>query len=89
MPAKGGVSVPVFECIFNGATSITSYTRSFDQTLYELLDNLYVVLISKNTVKREIVAGFFIKTSLTHNDGEDFQDVLEAALITSQNLSIY
>lgn len=88
MQKKGGVSIPVFECFFNGSDSITSFTRNFDQNLYERLPHLYVVCISKNKAKqRQLVGGFFIKTSYTHDDGADFQGALEQALLTSQNLS--
>lgn len=85
---KGGVSIPVFECLFNGSDSITSFTRSFNQALYEHLPNLYVVCLSKQKGRqRQLVGGFFIKTSYTHEDGADFQDALEQAVHTSQNLA--
>ncbi|UXZ97206.1 hypothetical protein K3169_04685 [Pseudomonas phytophila] len=88
MSKKGGVSIPVFECLFNGSHSITSFTRSFDQALYEHLPHLYVVCLSKSKGKqRQLVGGFFIKTSYTHEDGADFQNALEQAVHTSQNLA--
>lgn len=88
MAKQGGVSIPVFECLFNGGSSITSFTRDFDRALYEQLPHLYVVCISKNKFnQRQLVGGFFIKTSYTHDDGGDFQEALEMALRTSQNLA--
>lgn len=90
MSLKGGVSIPVFECLFNGPASITSFTRSFDQALYELLPNLYVVCIAKGSdERRKLIGGFFIKTSYHHSDGADFQDALNQAVYTSENLASF
>ncbi|MBA1245436.1 hypothetical protein [Pseudomonas japonica] len=87
MSEKGGVSIPVFECLFNGSESITSFTKEFDRSLYEALPHLYVVCIAKNTGKlKQLVGGFFIKTSYHHNDGYEFTAALHTALITSDTL---
>ncbi|MBA1290578.1 hypothetical protein [Pseudomonas japonica] len=87
MSERGGVSIPVFECLFNGSESITSFTKEFDRTLYEALPHLYVVCISKNKGKlKQLVGGFFIKTSYHHDDGHDFTAALHAALMTSDTL---
>lgn len=87
MSKKGGVTIPIFDCIYNGAESITSFERDFDEKLYEILPNLYTVCIADNSQgSRNIVGGFFVKTSYTHNNKE-FEDSLHAAALSSPNLS--
>ncbi len=89
MSRKGGVTIPVFHCVFNGYDSITSYMRDYDEGMYKILDNLYAVCVSDNSgSKRKIVAGFIVKTSYTHNDSEFFGAITEAAQ-SAKELSQY
>ncbi len=86
MNKKGGVSIPIFECIFNQAGSFTSFERDFDENLYMVLPNLYAVCIKDKSHKPHIIiGGFFIKTSYTHKEKE-FLDSLHAVVETSPNL---
>jgi len=86
MKQKGGVTIPVFECIFHGSESIESFIREFDKALYEALPNLYVICVAQTHGRvKKIVAGFFIKTSYTHHDKE-FLSVMTAALNSSEKL---
>ncbi|MGB8011035.1 MAG: hypothetical protein WCF68_05440 [Terriglobales bacterium] len=77
---KGGATIPLFHCFFDGDESITHFMDKFDPALYEALPYLYAVCIAKTTEKaKTVVAGFFIKTSYTHND-PDFMDALNLAV---------
>jgi len=68
---KGGLTVPVFDCIFHGQESIESFIREFDGGLYNSLPNLYAICFSDNSSSpRNIVAGCVVKTSFTHHDEE-------------------
>ena len=80
---KGGVSVLLFHCFFNGDESITHFMHEFDPALYKALPYLYAVCIAKTTKKaKTVLAGFFIKTSYTHND-PDFMDALNLAIVSA------
>ncbi|GKT25082.1 hypothetical protein [Acidovorax sp. SUPP3334] len=84
---RGGVSIPVFDCVFNGAESITSFTREFDPNFYRILPNLYAVCVATSSHgQKKIAAGFFVKTSYHHNDPE-FSTILASSLETSPNLA--
>lgn len=84
---KGGVSIPVFDCVFNGGESITSFTREFDPNLYKILPNLYAVCVATSMHgQKKIAAGFFVKTSYHHDDPE-FLNILSFSLETSPNLA--
>lgn len=49
MNKKGGVTIPIFHCVFNGYESITSFMRDFDLSLYKELENLYAICFSNNS----------------------------------------
>jgi len=85
MSKKGGVTIPLFHCIFNEYESITHFMRTYDEVLYKKLENLYAVCISDNSgPKKKIVAGFIVKTSYTHNDSEFLDAITEVALSTEE-----
>lgn len=87
MTKHGGVTIPIFHCVFNGHESITSFTREFDENMYRALPNLYAICLSDNSsAARKIVAGFFIKTSYTHQDPE-FLDAITAVAKSTKELS--
>ncbi len=89
MSIKGGVSIPIFECIFSEAGSFTGFERDFDEKLYMVLPNLYAVCIKDKSYKpHRIIGGIFVKTSYTHKDKE-FIDSLNAVVETSSNLGKY
>jgi len=86
MTKKGGVTIPVFDCIFHGVESIESFAREFDVGLYQTLPNLYGICLSDNSNgRRKIVAGFSVKTSYTHDD-EEFLPAITAAVVSSEKL---
>lgn len=71
MAGKGGVSVPLNWCTFNGFDSMLHDTFTTDTELLKLLTNVYAVCIARRDSKpREIVGGFFVRTSYTHDDPE-------------------
>lgn len=73
---KGGVTIPLFHCIFNGDESVTHFMREYDVSLYQTLPYLYAVCIARTVNKtKTVLGGFFVKTSYTHND-PDFVDAL-------------
>ena len=77
---KGGLSVLLFHCFFNGSESITHYMHDLDLELYRSLPNLYAVCIAETSKNRKkLTAGFFIKTSYTHHD-PDFVTTLSNAV---------
>jgi len=83
---KGGITIPIFDCIFHENESIESFRREFDEELYAQLPNLYVISVAKNIGReKRIVAGFFIKTSYTHHDKE-FSSVVSGAFNLSEKL---
>ena len=83
---KGGATIPLFHCFFNGDESITHFVDKFDPVLYEALPYLYAVCIAKTTKKaKTVVAGLFIKTSYTHND-PDFMDALNLVVVSKPAL---
>ncbi len=86
MSKKGGLSIPVLHCIFNGYNSVTHYVHELDREMYEALPNLYAICIADNHQSyKKIVAGLFIKTSYTHEEAE-FLDVLSAIVSTTPEL---
>jgi len=85
MTDQGGLTIPLFHCIFNNG-SITHYDRKYDAKLYTSLPNLYAVCIAnKNSGMRRVVGGFFVKTSYSHND-EGFIDAIAAAAQSATEL---
>jgi hypothetical protein len=57
---KGGVTIPLFHCIFNSDESVTHFMREYDASLYQTLPHLYAVCIAR-TVNRTktVLAGLF------------------------------
>jgi hypothetical protein len=83
---KGGVTILVFFCTFNGHESITSFTKDFDVGMYKCLPNLYAVcVVNKRGSSKNIDAGFIIKTSYTDNDPE-FRDVITGVVESCEEL---
>ncbi|MDX2503678.1 MAG: hypothetical protein QNL62_04265 [Gammaproteobacteria bacterium] len=81
------MTIPMFHCIFNGHESITSFIHDFDEKLYKSLPNLYAICISNNRGStKNIVAGFFVKTSYTHEDSE-FLDAITAVTKSNKELA--
>jgi hypothetical protein len=77
---KGGLSICLFHCVFNGFESLTHFTTTHPQELYDLLPNIYAVCIADNSDgQKKIVAGFVIKTSYVADD-EDFLGSLQNTL---------
>ena len=80
MPGKGGVTVPLNWCIFNGFESILHDTISTDRELLKQLPNVYAVCIAtRNSNPKTVVAGFFVRTTFSHNDA-GFQGALADAM---------
>ncbi len=76
---KGGLTIPIYHCIFNQG-SITHYLHEIDPDLLAQLPNLYAVCVAtKVSGRRNVVAGFFVKTSYTHQDRE-FGDACRGAI---------
>lgn len=68
---KGGMSVLLFHCLFNSNGSVTHFMHDLDIELYRSLPNLYAVCISDTSSnQKKITAGFFIKTSYSHQDSD-------------------
>lgn len=68
---KGGVSALLFHCLFNTDGSVTHFMHDFDVDLYHSLPNLYAVCIADTSSnQKNITAGFFIKTSYSHQDSD-------------------
>lgn len=83
---KGGITIPLFHCFFIDDGSVKSFMHHFDIELYESLQNLYAICVaSEVTHNRKIVAGLFIKTSLTHVDPE-FGNVLAEIVVATPRL---
>lgn len=87
MEQKGGVTIPVFDCIFDPTgQSIESFMRDYNEALYRSLPNLYAICITESGAgQRRIVAGFIVKTTYTHQEAE-FVLALSAALQSSEKL---
>ena len=87
MAEKGGVTILLFHCFFNEHESITSFMHSYDNELYNILPNTYAVCVAYNSVlPRKIPAGFFVKTSYTHDD-KDFVNALFGLVATTNGLN--
>lgn len=85
MTDKGGITIPLFHGIFKG-DSITHYDREFDENLYSSLPYLYAICIArKDRGMKKIVAGFFVKTSYSHND-EGFTAAIATAAQSAAEL---
>jgi hypothetical protein len=53
---KGGVTIPLFHCIFNGDESVTHFMREYDASLYQTLPHLYAVCIARTVNKTKTVS---------------------------------
>ncbi|WP_343742150.1 hypothetical protein [Herbaspirillum huttiense] len=84
---KGGVSIPLLECIFHQGISTTHFTYDFEPSLYDLLENLYIIVVANNSYRpRSIPVGIVVKTSYTHEDPE-FLSAVCSLLSESQNVA--
>jgi hypothetical protein len=80
MAGKGGVTVPLNWCVFNGFESIVHDTITTDRELLKRLPNVYAVCIAtRNSNPKTIVGGFFVRTTYTHND-QGFPEALAKAM---------
>lgn len=83
---EGGVSSPVLHCIFNSG-SITHYMHDVDPLLINQLPNLYAVcLANKVAGKRAVFGGFFISTTYSHTDVDNFGAACTSAISTMKEL---
>lgn len=81
---KAGVTLPVLDCVFNGAKSTESFGTQYAKGLYRVLPNFFAVCIADNSGgSRRMVGCFFVKTSYTHHDSE-FKDNPFAVLAASE-----
>ena len=75
----GGITIPIYHCIFNQG-SITHFLHEIDSSLTSQLPNLYAVCVARKVQgRRNVVAGFFIKTSYTHHD-QEFAEACRGAI---------
>lgn len=78
------VTCPIFYCTFNSDESITHFMNdvSEETALIESLPHYYGICLADNGYKpRKIVAGFVVKTNLSHEDvdfKETMLDVIQA-----------
>lgn len=80
MVEKGGVTVPLNWCIFNGFDTVVHDTLKTDEELLRKLPHVYAVCIAqRNSNPKEIVGGFFVLTTYTHEDAE-FPEALAQAM---------
>ena len=80
MAEKGGLAVPLNWCVFNGFESMLHDVFTTDPMLLKQLTNVYAVCIARRQTKpRLIVAGFFVRTSFSHEDNE-FAAALASAM---------
>ncbi|MGQ1270019.1 hypothetical protein ACT4XR_19970 (plasmid) [Acinetobacter baumannii] len=83
---RGGLTVLLFHCFFNGSESITHFTHDINLELYEGLPNLYSVCIAdSSTSNKKVTAAVFIKTNLHHED-PDFSTTLVNVLSINPDL---
>ena len=69
MSDKGGLTAPLFHCVFNAEGSITHYLNEVDPDLRRRLPHTYAVCLADNSsVPRRVVAGFFAKTTYLHTE---------------------
>lgn len=82
----GGLSCPILHCIFSSG-SVTHYTHDVDPILVDQLPNLYAVCLANRTAgKRNVFGGFFIKTTYSHDDVQEFGAACKAAMSTMKEL---
>lgn len=89
--AKGGVTIPILLGICNGFESITSYAFDYEEKMYSLLENMYVVnffvpLIGAQD-NRTLKACLFLKTTLESSDKE-FGDIVSDFISTNNNIQL-
>lgn len=83
---KGGVSQPLFYCIFHGFESSTGYTveHNVDMKLY--LENTIAALIyDKEVGKSSFIAGILFKTSYESSDKE-FGEMLHSYVLNNKHI---
>lgn len=79
MVEKGGVTVPLNWCTFNGFDTVVHDTLKTDEGLLRKLPNAYAVCIAqRNSTPKVIVGGFFVRTTYTHHDTEFPKALAEA-----------
>ncbi len=84
---QGGVTTPLFHCIFNGAESITGFMHETKDELVIILPHLYAVCLTNATRgSKQVVAGFVVKTSFTHYDA-GFLDALNGVVSATPSLN--
>jgi hypothetical protein len=84
---QGGLTTPLFHCIFNGSESITGFMHETKEELVAILPHLYAVCLT-NTAQgsKQVLAGFVVKTSFTHHDA-GFLDALNGLVSSIPSLS--
>lgn len=64
----GGLSSPIYHCIFNQG-SLTHFLHEVDPSVVDQLPHMYAVCVAgRVNGKRNVVAGFVLKTSYSHQD---------------------
>jgi hypothetical protein len=91
----GGMTIPLFHCIFNEGGSVTHFMHEVDLEVYRSLPNMYAVCIADRSKRhKRVTGGFFVVTNYSHNDEENFTMALSnivaavprlAALISEQS----
>jgi hypothetical protein len=90
MSESGTVTIPLFHCVFNAEGSITHWATTYQRALYDALPHLYLVCLADNSIKpRRIVGAFMIKTNCHHDNVSSFQDVINIAMDSMENLQQY
>lgn len=63
---KGGISLPLIHCLFNGVETTTHFIHDHGLSLsmYQMIPNIYTVLVAdKSSCGKKIIAGFMVKTT--------------------------
>lgn len=81
MSKQGGVTTPLFSCVFNLDGTITHHSHEAIPELLAQLENTYVVCVRDNAGSSPgmVVGGFIVKTSYHHGE-EEFLDALSGVL---------
>jgi hypothetical protein len=86
MTNKGGLTIPLLECLFHGSASTTHFLRDFDLGAYNALPHIYIaIVVDKTQSPRTLPAGLVVKTSYTPDDPE-FTDALLGIVALSENI---
>jgi hypothetical protein len=86
MTIQGGVTIPLFQCVFNADGTMTHWVTSFERELYFALPHLYLVCLAEGVGRsRKLVGSLMVKTSL-HHDEAGFADAMNLAMAAFESL---